>query len=262
MNYTFHSTDPDNYNEVFCPIFYSGVCKRVKWWVSEITSIHNIIVLNPDDYIKFEIENDLGVREEVIWHPEKRYTDITSNFDLDFNDDETVDIQIYRTELNTFKFESTHWFKIWDMSYNCKQVFGLYYLDKVEIEAPATEYDNLNNPVYFVIESKAVGYGNSTSVWFLISNLGQPNQITTHNNKWTNQITTHNNKWTPKFPSVVMNIQNTFQDRCSISYNNADYQAVSPTSALSNLRVKLVDGNLENWWTEILNHYICSTRYM
>ena len=234
MNYTFHSTDPDNYNEVFCPIFYSGVCKRVKWWVSEITSIHNIIVLNPDDYIKFEIENDLGVREEVIWHPEKRYTDITSNFDCDFNDDDTVDIQIYRTELNTFKFESTHWFKIWDMSYNCKQVFGLYYLDKVEIEAPATEYDDLNNPVYFVIESKAVGYGNSTSVWFLISNLGQPNQITTHNNKWT-----------PIFPSVVMNIQNTFQDRCSISYNNADYQTTSPTSALSNLRVKLVDGNLE-----------------
>ena len=74
------------------------------------------------------------------------------------------------------------------MSYNCKQVFGLYYLDKVEIEATPTEYDELNNPVYFVIESKAVGYGNSTSVWFLISNLGQPNQITTHNNKWTPTI--------------------------------------------------------------------------
>ena len=234
MNYTFHSTDPDNYNEVFCPIIYSGVCRQVKWWITEITSIHNIIVLNPDDYIKFQIENELGAREEVIWHPEKRYTDITSNFDLDFNDDERVDVQISRTELNTFMFTSTHWFKILDMSYNCKQVFGLYYLDKVEIEATPTEYDDLNNPVYFVIESKAVGYGNSTSVWFLISNLGQPNQITTHNNKWT-----------PKFPSVVMNIQNTFQDRCSISYNNADYQAVSPTSALSNLRVKLVDANLE-----------------
>ena len=232
MNFTFHSTDPDNYNEVSCPIIYTGVCKHVRWWASELTTIHNIIVLDTNDYIKFGVGDEL-MMDELIWHPSQRFTDINANFDITFNNDnESDDIHIERTELNTIKLTSSSWFKILDMSYNCKQVFGFYYLDNVDVECEY-QYEGKDKDKY-VIESKSIGYRNLTPVWFLISNLGQPNQITTHNNKWT-----------PIFPSVVMNIQNTFQNECNITYNNSDYQSISPTSALSNLRVKLVDGNLE-----------------
>ena len=58
MKYTFHSTDPDNFNEIYCPIIYPGVCRRVRWWVNELTSIQNIIVLDTTDYITFYLEGD------------------------------------------------------------------------------------------------------------------------------------------------------------------------------------------------------------
>ena len=229
MNYTFHSTDPDNYNEVRCPIIYTGVSKFVKWWASELTTLHNIIVLDTSDYIIFE--NEIG--EQRTWHPSQRFTDINANFDISFNNDnKDDDVQIKRTELNTIKLTSFEYFRIIDMSYNCKQVFGFYYMDKVDVESQLVlEGDDKDK---WVIESKSIGFKNLTPVWFLISNLGQPNQINTHNNKWT-----------PLFPAVVMNIQNSFANESNICYSNSDYQAESPSSALSNLRVKLVDGNLE-----------------
>ena len=43
MKYTFHSTEfPVNFNEIYCPIIYPGVCKRLRRYVNELTSIHNI----------------------------------------------------------------------------------------------------------------------------------------------------------------------------------------------------------------------------
>ena len=42
-----------------------------------------------------------------------------------------------------------------------------------------------------------------------------------------------------------MNIQNSFTSGSTISYSNSDYVGTCASSALSNLRVKLVDGNLE-----------------
>ena len=43
--YNFHSTDPDNFNEVQCPVIYTGTQDRVRWLVSDITTNHNMVVL-------------------------------------------------------------------------------------------------------------------------------------------------------------------------------------------------------------------------
>ena len=230
MNYTFHSTDPDNYNECQCPVIYTGVSKLVKWWASEIISNYNVILLDKSDYIEFELVDNPNKR----WYPSKRVSVITSNLDLTFDDDnEGNDINIRRTEIDTFKFSSSQRFSINDMTYNCAQCFGFYYTTNYNIESTFDNDPKSNTYQSWVIESKAMGYRNGTPVYFLISNLGQPNQI----NK-------ENDKWKPIFPAILMNIQNSFQNGASLFYSNSDYQSVSPVAALSNLRVKLVDANL------------------
>ena len=83
MKYTFHSTDPDNFNEIYCPIVYQGVCRRVKWWVNELTSNHNIVILDTDDYITFDAPYDSNLDEDsedttITWNPSKQYVS-TSN---------------------------------------------------------------------------------------------------------------------------------------------------------------------------------------
>ena len=87
MKYTFHSTDPDNFNEIFCPINYLGVCDKVSWYVQELTTNHDVIVLDTTDYIVFEIIGDSHDNDGVgtiTWNPSKQYTSITSSFIIDF----------------------------------------------------------------------------------------------------------------------------------------------------------------------------------
>ena len=226
-DFNFHSTDPNNFNEVKCPVIYTGVSPRVRWYINDITTNHNIIVLEPEDYIKISLDPDFP---EMLYTIKvgKYYTEITESFIDNFNTllhKEFTEMDLKRDERNLFYFEHTTGFWIMDMSYNLKQVLGFYY-DRFPLE-PVSKYTK------YRIESKAVGSTNFSPVWFLISNLGSPIQI----NK-------EENPWTPIFPAIEMKIQNSFQPGQPLTYANSDYVSVSPPSALSNLRVKLVDANL------------------
>ena len=217
--YNFHSTDPDNFNEVKCPVIYTGNSPRVKWFISDITTNHNIVVLSPDDYIEID---------DIKYNLSKYYTAIYDNFKDDFN--KMVDFPIDHIELKKnnrgfFCLEGNYNFVITDMSYNMKQVLG-FYCEKF----PLTSKEDKG---VWKIEAKGIGFNNFSPVWFLISNLGQPIQI----NK-------EDNPWTPIFPAIVMKIQNSFTAGQPLVYANSEYIATSPPSALSNLRVKLVDANL------------------
>ena len=256
MKYTFHSTDPDNFNEIYCPISYQGVCRRVRWWVNELTSNHNIVILDTDDYIIFDAPNDTNLDQSedgllggttITWNPSKQYTS-SSSLKTDFNNSGTTDITLELTNSGCYRFKCSEDFSITGMSYNMKQVLGFYYVDDGttltatygQLSNSSSSNGSYNNSsgtttaYYYYIEAKAIGFENFTPVWFLISNLGQPNQITANNDKWK-----------PLFPAIVMNIQNTFNTDTTITWSNSDYVSESPTSALSNLKVKLVDANLE-----------------
>ena len=226
MEYNFHSTDPDNFCEVRCPVIYPGVCKQVRWFISDITTNDNIVLAGKDDYIEFWDEMDWVQRI----YPQKNYTEIGLQFldDITSLTKQTIwSIDIVKNDENCYQFVSDDFFHITDMSYNMKQIFGFYYLDKVDLVS--TEKDGR-----YYITSKAVGYSNYQPMWYLISNLGQPIQITLNNDCWT-----------PIFPAIVMKIQNTFQPGQPLTYSNSEYVSKSSPSALSNLRVKLVDSNLQ-----------------
>ena len=130
MKYTFHSTDPDNFNEIYCPISYQGVCRRVRWWVNELTSNHNIVILDTDDYITFDApgdshltNNDDEEDEEnfdsgvITWNPSKQYTS-SSSIKTDFNNADATDITLEVTNSGCYRFKGTSDFSITDMSYN------------------------------------------------------------------------------------------------------------------------------------------------
>ena len=173
MDYSFHSTDPDNYNEVRCPVIYTGVCRKVKWYISDISTFHNIVVIGKDDYItldlgdtqetKVKLDNDYGEANELF------YNDLRDKLRVYTGDKE---LEIEKDHLGRISISSNESFSISDMSYNMAQALGFYYLDTYDI-------DPVLDP-------------------------GQP-----------------------------------------LTYSNSEYVATSPASALSNLRVKLVDGNLQ-----------------
>ena len=230
MDYSFHSTDPDNYNEVRCPVIYTGVCRKVKWYISDISTFHNIVVIGKDDYItldlgdtqetKVKLDNDYGEANELF------YNDLRDKLRVYTGDKE---LEIEKDHLGRISISSNESFSISDMSYNMAQALGFYYLDTYDID-PVLDADSGK----YIFKAKASAFGNYTPVWYLISNLGMPNQINTRNNPWT-----------PIFPALVMSIQNSFQPGQPLTYTNSEYISTSPASALSNLRVKLVDGNLQ-----------------
>ena len=217
---------------------------------SGTNSNHNIIVLDTTDYINFYVETDSHSDDysTITWNPSKQYTSISSSFITDFNNQGVTDIQLEQTDIGTYRFTNTAGaFDITGMSYNVKQALGFYYVNdgetikctsKVTTSSSSSSDSETsllaNSSITYYIEAKAMGYSNFTPVWFLISNLGQPNQITTNNDKWK-----------PLFPAIVMNIQNTFSAETYLTWSNSDYVSESPTSALNNLKVKVVDGNLE-----------------
>ena len=217
--YNFHSTDPENFNEVFCPVIYTGTQDKVRWIVSDITTNHNIVVLSPEDYIEFDY---------FPIYLSKYYTEITDSFTNDINDLLTTHTQLTTLKKDTrgiYYFESSYQIRITDMSYNMKQALGFY--------CETFPLISKNENSVWKITAKGVGFTNFSPVWFLISNLGQPIQL----NK-------EDTPWTPIFPAIVMKIQNSFQPGQPLTYSNSDYSALSPPAALSNLRVKLVDANL------------------
>ena len=50
MEYTFSSTEAENYNEVVCPVNYMGASVQLKWYVSYMNGKANTILLDTDDY--------------------------------------------------------------------------------------------------------------------------------------------------------------------------------------------------------------------
>ena len=230
MDYNFHSTDPDNFNEVNCPVIYTGLSTKVKWFISDITTNHNIIVIGKEDYITIAPEE----LDTITIHLEEDYNSADSSF---INELQTLlqqnineSITVTKDSLNRLTITSTTYFEIINMSYNMKQALGFYYLGDKYVISPTQDKTTL----VYTIKAKASSFESLTPVWYLISNLGCPNQINANNNPWT-----------PIFPAVVMSIQNSFQSGQPLTYSNSSYVSTSPASALSNLRVKLVDGNLQ-----------------
>ena len=220
MEYTFSSTDADNYGEVICPVNYMGASVQLKWYVSYINGKANTILLDSDDYV---VIND---KRYYINDP---YTslDTLTNIMTEFFNQASLSVEVDKA--NRLSIIGSESFTITDMSLHMSYATGFHYLKSFNL---VSEYDAVKGN-YF-IKCKATPFDYLTPLWYVISNLGSPNQVASMTEKYKIY-----------YPAVAVKIVNTFSDGQALSVSNGDYQTVSQASSLSNLKLKIVDANLE-----------------
>ena len=224
----FSSTDPDKYYEVNCPVNYFGVSHQLKWFVSSINTIFTVEMFTSDDYILFNLD---GTVTEI--RLSKSYKDRDeSGLISDLNElMESVGITLATDELGRYKFSASVKFSIIKITYALQQTLGFYYKKDISTENPI---ECVKTDSTYTITAKAIGYNNLSPVWYLLSNLGSPNIVSSLYSPYESY-----------YPSIAMKIMNQFSADQILQYSNSDFMSVSQASALSNLRVKLVDVNLQ-----------------
>ena len=231
----FSSTDPDKYYEVNCPVNYFGVSHQLKWFVSSINTVFTVEMFSTDDFITFvqttKTDSEITKTTSTI-KLEKSYKDRDeSGLIADLNTTlASIDITLAADDLGRYKFSSSSTFSIVGMSYALQQTLGFYYKKDISTESPieCVEEDST-----YSITAKAIGYNNLSPVWYLLSNLGSPNIVSSLYSPYESY-----------YPSIAMKIMNQFSADQILQYTNSDFMSISQASALSNLRVKLVDVNL------------------
>ena len=224
----FSSTDPDRYYEVNCPVNYFGVSHQLKWFVSSINTVFTVEMFNSDDYLSFNVDGTV-----VDLKLSKSYKDRDeSGLIADLNELlETIGITLSTDELGRYKFSSSVDFSLIGISYALQQTLGFYYKKEINRENPIK---SIKEDSTYSITAKAIGYNNLSPVWYLLSNLGSPNIVSSLYSPYESY-----------YPSIAMKIMNQFSADQILQYTNSDFMSISQASALSNLRVKLVDVNLQ-----------------
>jgi hypothetical protein len=188
--YTYCSIDPDHYNIIQCPIQYNGASEQVTWTVSGLMSYCHLVVLDKDDYIEFKV-----------WGSDEEGNDVTLTYKLTVKQiHKTIDatvisiaitegvktltnetIQFIKTEEGYSQFIGIDTiFEVTSMSYRMRLALGFYYpiiwpiLSTLSFETGRDE-----------VTSKAIGYNLSTPMWYVLSNLGSPNNVSHEFNPYT-----------------------------------------------------------------------------
>ena len=230
---TFVSSDPDKYYEVECPVNYLGVSTQLKWYVSSINTMFSVVMFGPDDYIEYTLgRGDVAERNKI--QLLRYYKSFDEGVLEDLNNGFKMaeqEITIGTDDLGKVKIMSAEYIEITGITYPLQQALGFYYLRTISSENPLKCEPTANG---FCIQAKAIGYTNLSPVWYLLSNLGSPNLITTMYSPYETY-----------YPAIAMKIQNQFSPDQFLQYSNSDFMSISQASALSNLRVRLVDINLK-----------------
>ena len=225
---TFCSSDPDKYYEVNCPVNYFGVSNQLKWYISSINTVFIVEMFSPDDYITFLIGDE---KQKINLEKSYKNRDDTTLLSDLIALLEPIGISLSCDDLDRYKFFSSSEFSIVGISYALQQALGFYYIKDIDESNPLVAVEKNNT---YIIQAKAFGYSNLTPIWYLLSNLGSPNLITSMYSPYEMY-----------YPSIAMKIMNQFSPDQFIQYSNSDFMSISQASALSNLRVKLVDINLK-----------------
>ena len=230
---TFVSSDPDRYYEVECPVNYLGVSHQLKWYVSSINTMFSVIMFSPEDYIEYKLGPAIDEEHKKIFLSQyfKSFDEgVIESLNEGFKN-AGEGITITTDNLGRTQIDSMDYIEIIGISYALQQALGFYYIKDVSANNPIKSQGTGNG---YVIHAKAIGYTNLSHVWYLLSNLGSPNLITTMYSPYETY-----------YPAIAMKIQNQFSPDQFLQYSNSDFMSVSQASSLANLRVKLVDINLK-----------------
>ena len=222
MEYTFSSNDLNRSNQIICPINYLGASIAVRWYISYINGKSNVVLLDQDDYITIN---------DTVYH----ITDIHTNLEnlITILNNLIVDsgVSVSRnSNSGCIIFNSDDEFTLGAMSIRMRYATGFYYNDTINI----TSIPNDEGPsIIYEVKGKAYPFDYLTPIWYAVSNLGSPCQVSTLVDRYK-----------INYPAINAKIINTFTPEQSLSIANADYQTVSRASSLSNLIISIVDSNM------------------
>lgn len=231
IDYTVSSTDPNNYNKIFCNL----TAPPTKYSIMTITCLTtncNIIVLNKDDYIiindiKYQFkDNYTNINLEAFIELLKELTQNDENGE-NINPLSLNGIDFYIDNTSRLYFYSERPFVINDASYNVKLITGIYHQN-----LPLTSSFNPETDKYYV-QAISSGFNLLTPVLYLCSNIA----IKSYRNADDSSL---------NGSKIVMRVNNSFSTSMPIINNNADFETVLLSNDLSMLEFRLVDANMHD----------------
>ena len=236
FQYTLCSNERGGFNTVRCSINNPIMCRYVTMTVTSLTSNCNIKILRSDDFLTFEIGDEV-VR--ILFDDHTQLTAapfaemINEKLREIFTEEDEGKIEAVLDNCMRIKFVSTEPFSIVSCSYNVKLLLGLYDMDDSEYPLMSVKNGDMNE---IVIE--ACGYFLSTPILYLVSNLGSPNfRNDSRNGMQSCDVTMRlNNSFTPQIPIIA---------------SNGEFSSTVPAGCISGMYFTLVDANMVP--LEILN---------
>ena len=232
IDYTVSSTDPNNYNKIFCNL----TAPPTKYSIMTITCLTtncNIIVLNKDDYIiindiKYQFkDNYTNINLEAFIELLKDLTQNDVAVEGEINPLSLNGIDFYIDNTSRLYFYSERPFVINDASYNVKLITGIYHQN-----LPLTSSFNPETDKYYV-QAISSGFNLLTPVLYLCSNIA----IKSYRNADDSSL---------NGSKIVMRVNNSFSTSMPIINNNADFETVLLSNDLSMLEFRLVDANMHD----------------
>ena len=236
IDYTVSSTDPNNYNKIYCNL----TAPPTKYSIMTITCLTtncNIVVLDKGDFIVMD-----GVKYE--------FKDAYTNMNLegfiellrditikDKQEEETKNdkvilsvngVDLYIDNTGRLCFTSDREFVINDASYNVKMITGMYHMN-LPLKG---KYDETSNE--YKVLTLSVGFNMLSPVLYLVSNIA----IKSYRNVDDDCSLTG--------AKIVMRVNNSFQPSMPVIHNNADFETILLSNDLSMLEFRLVDANLHD----------------
>ena len=221
MEYTFSSSIEDKFSTVYAPINYLGASTQLKWYVSAVNGKANAILLDTDDCI---------IINKEIYYVVRTYTSLDQIKPILNELLNQAAIELDEDNSGRFILKSSKEFHITYITPRLKYALGLYYLRDVNIKSIAV-FDE-EQPYYQYI-CKAVHFDYLTPVWYVVSNLGTPTQVSSLLDRYM-----------VYYPAINVKVINTFTEGQPLCISNCDYHTISQASSLANLRFQIMDSDM------------------
>jgi hypothetical protein len=234
INYTINSTDPLHYNTIKINLPNQTNWQHAILTVSSLVTLAYIVILDENDYIKIRVENEQTATVTTdIFYVDQQYLNFTNLYDVltmvrrVLGDFPFVGVDRTANELLRFTARVIPINFSVDMSYNMKLVTG-FYSEKTWPLVPVV----INR--YNILTAKTVGFLSSTSIFYLMSTLGDVN---IHNSVNSDDCSND---------TVLMRIQNTFSPEMPLVASNAEFTKKISVGDITNFECRLVDANLHD----------------
>ena len=221
MEYTFASSIEDGFSVVYAPINYLGASNQLKWHVSYVNGKANAVLLDEEDY---------AIIDKNIYFIDRTYTSLDTLKAILNDLFNKANITVEADKSGRFILYSSEPFTITFMTTRLKYALGLYYLNDINISG--VEQFNEGELIY-IFRCGAVHFNYLTPIWYVISNMGTPTQISSLIDRYRLY-----------YPAINVKVINTFTESQPLCISNCEYFSISQASSLSNLRFQIVDSDM------------------